>query len=165
MQESFWWWQCSDRYIISLFPRLHTPSPPLPHFSPSLISLMVSVNVKHHVYLRCLCILASHSQLIGFMVSVDVEHPVYLHRFCASWPLTISEILKRLAPLPILMQTHPGGDTAAWLCMKWHGAWSYGVHRTCANGSSFMWHQPCQRCKYTTSVDIQKRAMKSVSLM
>ena len=24
------------------------------------------------------------------------------------------------------------------------------------DGCSFMWHQPCQRCKYTTSVDIQK---------
>ena len=29
------------------------------------------------------------------------------------------------------------------------------------DGSSFMWHQPCQRCKYTTSVDIQKGALKS----
>ena len=29
----------------SLFPHLHSP------FSPSLISLMVSVDVKHHVYL------------------------------------------------------------------------------------------------------------------
>ena len=46
MQESLWWWQCSDRYIIALFPHLHT----LP-ISPSLISLMVSVDVKHHVYL------------------------------------------------------------------------------------------------------------------
>ena len=46
MQESFWWWQCSDRYILSLL--LHTPSP----FSPSLISLMVSVEVKHHLYQR-----------------------------------------------------------------------------------------------------------------
>ena len=45
MQKSFWWWQCSDRYIISLSPHLRT------HFSPSLISLMVSVGVKHHVYL------------------------------------------------------------------------------------------------------------------
>ena len=44
MQESFWWWQCSDRYIFSLSPHLHTP------FPPSLISLMVSVDVKHHVY-------------------------------------------------------------------------------------------------------------------
>ena len=52
-----------------------------------------------------------------------------------------------------------------WLCMKWHGAWLYGVHRTRLDGSSFMWHQPCQRCKYTTSVDIQKRAIKSYSLM
>ena len=48
MQKSFWWWQCSDRYIISLSPHLHTPFPP---FCPSLISLMVSVDVKHHVYL------------------------------------------------------------------------------------------------------------------
>ena len=52
-----------------------------------------------------------------------------------------------------------------WLCMKWHGAWLYGVHRTHQDGSSFMWHQPCQRCKYTTSVDIQKGAIKSYSLM
>ena len=48
MQESFWWWQCSDRYIISLFP---PPPPSLPPFPPSLISLVVSVDVKHHVYL------------------------------------------------------------------------------------------------------------------
>ena len=25
------------------------------------------------------------------------------------------------------------------------------------DGCSFMWHQPCQHCKYTTSVDIQKK--------
>ena len=48
MQKSFWWWQCSDRYIISLSPHLCTPFPP---FSPSLISHTVSVDVKHHVYL------------------------------------------------------------------------------------------------------------------
>ena len=48
MQESFWWWQYSDRYIISLSPHLHTPFPPI---SPSLISRTVSVDVKHHVYL------------------------------------------------------------------------------------------------------------------
>ena len=46
MHESFWWRQSSDRYIISLFPYLHNPPP----FSPSLISLMVSVDVKHNVY-------------------------------------------------------------------------------------------------------------------
>ena len=47
-----------------------------------------------------------------------------------------------------------------WLCMKWYGAWLYGVHRTRRDGSSFMWHQPCQRCKYTTSVDIKKKTKK-----
>ena len=30
MQESFWWWQCSDRYIISFSPHLPTPFPPCP---------------------------------------------------------------------------------------------------------------------------------------
>ena len=52
-----------------------------------------------------------------------------------------------------------------WLYLKWHGAWLYGVHRTCWDGSSFMWHQPCQRCKYTTSVDVRKCTIKSYSLM
>ena len=28
------------------------------------------------------------------------------------------------------------------------------------DGCSFMWHQPCQRCKYTTSVDIKKKKKK-----
>ena len=52
MHESFWWWQCGDRYMISLFPHLHTHFPP---FSPSLISLMVSVDVKHHAYFCFIC--------------------------------------------------------------------------------------------------------------
>ena len=30
MQKSFWWWQCNDRYVISLSPHLHTPRPLLP---------------------------------------------------------------------------------------------------------------------------------------
>ena len=29
-----------------------------------------------------------------------------------------------------------------WLCMKWYGAWLYGVHRKGRNGCSLMWHQP-----------------------
>ena len=48
MQESFWWWQCSDRYIISF--KSPPPYPRTP-FSPSLISLMASVDDKRHVYL------------------------------------------------------------------------------------------------------------------
>ena len=27
MQESFWWWHCRNRCIISLFPHLHSPVP------------------------------------------------------------------------------------------------------------------------------------------
>ena len=57
MQETFWWRQCSDRYIISLSPLpLHTPSAP----SPSLISLMVFVDVIHHV-----CLLTCAGQYVS----------------------------------------------------------------------------------------------------
>ena len=45
-------------------------------------------------------------------------------------------------------------------CMALWG--TSNLHWDC---SSFMWHQPCQRCKYTTSVDIQRRAIKSYSLV
>ena len=51
MHKSIWWCQCSCRYIIS--------NPAFPPFSPSLINLMVFVDVKHHVYL--LTDAASHS--------------------------------------------------------------------------------------------------------
>ena len=37
----------------------------------------------------------------------------------------------------------------------------YGVRRTRQDSSSFRWHQLCQHCKYTTSVAIQKRAIKT----
>ena len=54
MQKSFWWWQCSDKYIYIYIhthnlplPPLHIPSP----LSPSLIGLVVSVDVQHHVHL------------------------------------------------------------------------------------------------------------------
>ena len=45
MQKSFWSWQYSNRYTVSLFPHLHTP------FSPSLVSLVVFVDVKRRIYL------------------------------------------------------------------------------------------------------------------
>ena len=51
------------------YSHLHT------HFSPSLISLMVSVDVKHHVYLHLHTPFSP--SLISRAVSVDVEHHVY----------------------------------------------------------------------------------------
>ena len=48
MQKSFRWWQCSDSYTVSLSP---SAIPPSLSFSLSLISLVVSVDVKRHVYL------------------------------------------------------------------------------------------------------------------
>ena len=49
MQESFWWWQCSASYIISL-----SATPTTTLFSPPfIISLMVSVDIKQYVYILC----------------------------------------------------------------------------------------------------------------
>ena len=64
----------SDRYIISL-------SSHLPPFSPSLISLMVSVDVKHHVYLLTSIMIVQElcesrggrPGLTSLLVSVDVK--------------------------------------------------------------------------------------------
>ena len=70
MQESFWWWQCSDRYIISLFPHLHIP------FSPLLPVPMVSVDVKHHVYLLCIASWLHHISLIVLLSFPSAERSV-----------------------------------------------------------------------------------------
>ena len=61
------------------------PSPHVSSFSPSLISLMVSVDVKHHVYLLIYSSITPpppmsppfSPSLISLMVSVDVKHHVY----------------------------------------------------------------------------------------
>ena len=82
---------------------------------------------------------------------------------CATRPPSV-----QLDPEPVQLDSQPVQlytttyTLRMWLCMKWHGAWLYGVHRTRRDGSSFMWHQPCQRCKYTTSVDIQKTCYKKL---
>ena len=47
--------QCSDRYIISPLPPTSITPSPLPQ---SLIRLMVSLDVKHHVYLYCYVVLS-----------------------------------------------------------------------------------------------------------
>ena len=47
-----------------------------------------------------------------------------------------------------------------WLCMKWHGAWLYGVHITCAEMAAVSC-RTSQPCKYTTLVDIQKMHYKA----
>ena len=48
--------------IYSLSFPTSIPPTPLPPFSPSLLSLMVSVDVKHHVYLLTVLALANEEQ-------------------------------------------------------------------------------------------------------
>ena len=51
-----------------------------------------------------------------------------------------------------------------WLCMVTWCMVVWCTQNLRRDGSSFMWHQPCQCCKYTTSVDIQKCTMKTSHL-
>ena len=120
MQESFWWWQCSDKYIISL-----SPPTSIPPFSPSLISRTVSVDVKHHVYL--LTYVLGSLSLTVLKVSVDVKQHWTGTPFSSKarlWPkdmvltatlsLTINDTLKQLSlpRCPSECRSDSGGDTA-----------------------------------------------------
>ena len=98
MQESFWWWQCSDRCtiydddvlgcrvdilgtnIIYPCPHPHPPYTPSPSFSPSLRSRVVSVDVKHHVYL----LTAKYSE---FFCAANNESFAGYHRHCTVQPI------------------------------------------------------------------------------
>ena len=78
-------------YIISLFPHLHPP------FAPSLISLMVSVDVKHHVYLLTY---STYILPVVFSWTIPPTHTSWYVCVCmwggggggANWPLLVSLI-------------------------------------------------------------------------
>ena len=94
----------------------------------------------------------------NFLLQGQLSVLLFGHPF-HPWVTTLA--CKRLVILPKVQGAKHVCTLCMWLCMKWHGAWLYGVHRTLWNSSSFMWRQPCQRCKYTTLVDIQKCTVKS----
>ena len=101
IQKSFRWWQCSERYIISLFPHLQTPSPlpPIPNKPYGFCELTSMFSTKHHVYLlnsssmiwmfpydlrflERLIILHSHSQVDKEADTNRHEHKQVLWLFC-----------------------------------------------------------------------------------
>ena len=79
---------------MSLYPHLHTPFPP---FSPSLISLMVSVDVKHHVYLLqhpfSLSVPAEAGCLFAVVAGVHLRgEPTLFPGWCANKKLCYSNL-------------------------------------------------------------------------
>ena len=87
---------------------------PLPFLSPSLISRMVSVEVKNHVYLLQIHTPPSPS-LISRMDSVDVKHYVYLlHIYIPPPPPRSPSLISRMVSVDIKhhvyishLHTHP----------------------------------------------------------
>ena len=59
--------------------------------------------------------------------------------------------------IPLPLSLYLPHTASLWLCMV---VWCTQDLRQ--DGCSFMWHQPCQRCKYTTLVDIQKTRYKAI---
>ena len=141
-----------------------------PHSPPRSPTLIMAVNPTKHsaafiqvsteVYLQC-CLVVS---LYGWYVPREMLPS--RRTFCVYHTTTHQFIVLFCQKCRWQVTAKHACTFRMWLCMKGHGAWLYGVHRTRRDGSSFMWHQPFQRCKYTTSVDIKKRAIKkSCSLM
>ena len=108
-QKSFWWWQCSDRYIIFPLPLPPYPPPPPPtplSVSPFLISLMVSVDVKHHVYLHISSRLAYlHWLPIGSRIQYKLASLCY-NCLNSTAPVYMTELLTVHKPNP------PASDTS-----------------------------------------------------
>ena len=69
VQESFWWWQCSNRYITSLFHHLRS----------SLIILLVSLDIKHPIYLHRSAEAVSKSKTVIILrkISGRTDHPLH----------------------------------------------------------------------------------------
>ena len=75
----FWRWPTASSVFAGRSVQTSFMSFASPHFLLSLISLMVSVDVKHHVYLiPHLNTTTPSLSLISLMVSVDVKHHAYL---------------------------------------------------------------------------------------
>ena len=69
INETLTWLSSMPFLMQKSFPHIHTPFSP---FSPSLISLMVSVDVKHHVYSLCIVSHNSKSDIQSFVRIVMV---------------------------------------------------------------------------------------------
>ena len=90
---------------VILVVTVYTPLPPLPHLSPPLISLMVSVDVKHHVYLPLILCFTAYSVFIYRLLYFPIPNKPY-HGFCG-----------RKAPC---LCSHPQAFRLMWTSAKQH---------------------------------------------
>ena len=100
MQESFWWWQCNDRYLnIYNFP-LPPPPYPYPPFSLSLINFMVSVGVKHHVYFTIMTIIIKICMFVFI-----IGRSCHKYNFCCNKSFIVTNMSFVVTKVCLLWQT------------------------------------------------------------
>ena len=110
-------------YILSLFPHLHTP---FPRFSPSLIGLMVSVNVKHRVYWH------HHFAVDGTCSHKTVRKTTTFDEKGAPKRTrtgSVCSVVKRLIPWTYRSMPFTLGHSASQVQRGYHSSVSTGPHR------------------------------------
>ena len=118
MQESFWWWQCSDTIVsssVGMIVSLLPPPPyPLPPFSPSIINLTVSVDVKHHVYLLTVGI----SNVVDGALFRNELH-VWGDKYFQRKQRDVAPQTLQMSCCDVLHVWHNYTEAAAWRRMNW----------------------------------------------
>ena len=177
--EGSWPWRTSEQATGSLvthgLPATHPPPPPPPKKKKEEeklvnISSVHSLNTfqgqttyssKHnarsHVKIAVFVLRNNPCLAVSYIFVCSARHPP-THPSYYLWLPSIFRYNQKL-PQHVWQIMYAYVCGFAWSDMVHGYVWcTQNLHR---DSSSFMWHQPCQRCKYTTLVDIQKCTMKS----
>ena len=116
--------------VLSLLSTIWTAS----HLTEMVLSLVSTIWIASHLIGKVLSLhstIWTTSHLIGKVLCPLSTIWTASHLIWTA-PHLIGKVLCPLCA--IWTASHLTGNVlcSLWLCMKWHGAWLYGVHRTCA---------------------------------
>ena len=122
-----------------LQPALNAPTPPPPHSTPVATSLLAGAGIAQ--WLECRTrdwkVASSNPRRGGGRIFFSRVRLSVLTLISVPVPPRVTAVArKRSRPFCQKRRWQVTAKHAytlrMWLCMMWHGAWLYGVHRTCA---------------------------------
>ena len=125
------------------------------------------LSAGHHVMSLAKCFLLvcmTSCDVSGKVLPTCLQDTIWCHWQSASC-LSAGHHVMSLAKcfLPVFMTScDVCGKGFPLVCRTCDLLLNLGITNIMYWGSSFMWHQPCQHCKYTTSVDTQKKLVTHV---